>query len=321
MESQLPTSKIFQVHLLRMVVVLVGVCILFTTTISSDIFKANNEDELMALYEMYYDELNDELSDFDDDSELYLEYLYELLNEEDEEEWPSWLYSLRNNIQGWLKPGESASVSVDHDSAPNGRGWSVSYRSYSSQGSSGRAKIRKCIKQCVADKVLAAYNAGQTTDCADTAIKAVILCAKKCKVPIRLRYYDARNKKWAWVCYKDYSHINGCIRAAQRKMRSTTLLSNTRPQEWADIEPGDIFVFDLKFHGDSGYAGHVMVVIGKKDSSGKYKVIEGHLSGGITMGRYTKQELLDKWRTSSGETALKDGKGRYWDWKKIIKDC
>jgi hypothetical protein len=189
-----------------------------------------------------------------------------------------------------------------------------------------RGKMKSCIVREVRkifDKQQEEKKAGKPLsegyDCADAAMTALARCAKENKVPLKMRYWDSSTGAWKWISHEDYNSLADYEAAIRQQLGTQNIVDNSKPQEWKDLEPGDLLLWDLSKqpNRDNQYWGHT-ASIEKKDKCGEqdcWKTIEGHLSKELSEGSYTQKEAEDKWK---GDPGLKDGKGRYWDWPSIL---
>jgi len=169
----------------------------------------------------------------------------------------------------------------------------------------------KKMRECIA-KALEEAAKGQTTDCGDTALKAMIECAAKLKLPLRFKIWDSKDKKWTYKSYKDFSSLDAFIKWVLENMGSINILDNTKKKPIKDLQPGDMVIYDLRSHGSSTYSGHVRIVI-RVNEDGTVTVVEGHTgNAAVEQNTCTTEKLEGDW------DGPYEGGGREWDWKKLI---
>ena len=154
-------------------------------------------------------------------------------------------------------------------------------------------------------------------DCADSAMTMLARCAKEFKFPLRLWAKDK------WISYKDFKTIEDFEAALRFHLGAINLMDqqNTLPQEWIDLEPGDLILWDLRRHREPTYSGHTATVI-EKNKCGEdacWKVLEGHLEGGMGEGEYTEKQAKDRWPPGPRWGPIWEDRGRYWNWKEILQ--
>ena len=107
---------------------------------------------------------------------------------------------------------------------------------------------------------------GEKADCADVAFTALVRCAAKFGLRLRFRYYDG-----GWKYYDSDSNKFKTKEEFEKFIRNQlgaiNIFDNTKQKDYKDIEVGDMFVYDLRFHEEpSRYTGHTMPVLAKKRS-------------------------------------------------------
>ena len=189
--------------------------------------------------------------------------------------------------------------------------------------------IRK-MKECIVKVIREMMEKGEKSDCADVAIAALIRCAEKNGLPLRFKYYyKEKGKKGEWRYFDSQSDKYKSREEFETEMRAQlgaiNVLDNTKSTKMENVEPGDMFVYDLRSHGNPNYTGHTMPILGVTQPQGEgegktewqYKVAEGHTSQQrgegteIRESTYTETEIKGKWEGPY------QGGGREWNWQDI----
>ena len=159
------------------------------------------------------------------------------------------------------------------------------------------------MKKRIVQKAKQIKASGEKMDCADVAFAALIRSAEELCLPLRLRIYNAKAKKFEWWSFKNYKDRESFEKAIRANAGAINILDNTKKVKYQNVEPGDMIIYDLRYHRRN-YTGHTMIIIEVK--ANKFRVIEGHLSGQIEESEYTLQQIKAKWR---GHTRMRAGSG------------
>ena len=89
----------------------------------------------------------------------------------------------------------------------------------------------------------------------------------------------------------------------------------TKPRELEELRPGDLILYDLRYHQNPNYRGHTRILVEINENAWfwPYVVVEGHTGGGAAeksryaMDGWIFSGLVDSWRGPV------EGKGRTWD--------
>jgi RHS repeat-associated protein len=194
--------------------------------------------------------------------------------------------------------------------------WQATEGAYKDQDAKKRKAMRTKMKTCIVEKAKDALENKEKSDCADTAIKSIIECAKKLGYPLQFKVWDAAKKEYKYISYKDYDSSGDFVKDAQAQMTATSLMDNTRPQKWSDLEGGDFMLYKLEGEQHQDYTGHTMIITGKNTDADKptWTTVEGHMQGNPpTAGAYTKAQFESKW------DGPYEGRGRFLNWRDTIK--
>jgi len=186
----------------------------------------------------------------------------------------------------------------------------AAWKASNTWANTNKAKFKRQFSANAQKIASAAATRGETIDCADVALTALILTAYENKLSLSVPYYDAKSKSYKKMRSSDkqYQNAMDMVKDVKNKMGAISIFDPgarlTKKKDIDNLEAGDMILYDLRSHGSPSYKGHTMIVEGaftvvndksKKKSGQSVSVTEGHTAGTPETGNiYSTDQLKEK---------------------------